>query len=752
MCERLLRTGGLLFFICCSFFACQKDQPDPVVVKVEPKLQVDRLNTWEAQLDAISKALATAGEQPSDIREAQLKLKKLADDLPELQPILRLKIAELGVMLGEIQKAVDDVVPLLDGEQVIAQRARHFIIRHSGRCHIIARAIQELPSTSTDPFDLISHVQYQTRCGEKKSRLTRALLRLARYAPQKLSSAEVITLGASLNIEKVIPFIKDLEQARAPQAAIRVLDRVLRREGLDESTVWSLRFQRARVRVDRLREGYKKAIKELKRLVNAPKSKGRTARLLLGKAFEKDGQPKQAQRTYRGLIREWTHSVEAKEARFRLAFIDYEQKNYKKAVSGLAPLCRHRGEVAQLSRLVGRAERKSIHAKAEWYFAWSLYLRRPEEAAPFLEAQIGRGLPLSQEGRRAAYWAAKAYAHSNPERSAELRSQLLQGHWGDWYSLLLRASDPSIAEDIDAWPNLPPLESPQIDRSPVISSDGGVPSLPRPRLEPPKATGSQEIQEYQEQLARWIRLIQLAETLQDEWLSRAWMNLAKVKLSEMEKQGIDVGPWGRTLRLFRSLNRWSLSSHPRRLRSAPLLSDETWWRNVFPLAFRVEVETASHMSGVEQTTIWSFIYKESAFYPRAISPAYAMGLMQLLEKTAQALHPEKPSPNLLNPAINVQLGAEYLAALSRRFHDQLPLIAAAYNAGPQHVVSWTRNGDRKLDLFVERIPFKEAREYVKRLVMLRCIYSLLYGQRSINQCAAELPLTLNLMVADGVNF
>ena len=133
-----------------------------------------------------------------------------------------------------------------------------------------------------------------------------------------------------------------------------------------------------------------------------------------------------------------------------------------------------------------------------------------------------------------------------------------------------------------------------------------------------------------------------------------------------------------------------------------------------------------------------------------------MGLMQILEKTARALHPKAPPPNLLDPRENVQLGAEYLALLSNRFQDQLPLVAAAYNAGPRNVISWLERSreidERKLDRFVELIPFKEARNYVKRLIALYCTYALLYDQLSINRCAASLPLTLNMNVEPGISF
>ena len=159
--------------------------------------------------------------------------------------------------------------------------------------------------------------------------------------------------------------------------------------------------------------------------------------------------------------------------------------------------------------------------------------------------------------------------------------------------------------------------------------------------------------------------------------------------------------------------------------------------------------------------LWSFIRKESAFQPHVVSKAHALGLMQLLKKTAQSLSKLPKAPlgenfNLFKAHDNIQLASFYLNKLSQRYHKQLPLIAAAYNAGPKALNTWikqsNKHGFTRLDYFVELIPFKEARAYVKRLQASACIYRLLYNKESINQCAQQLPWSLSLEIQSGVDF
>jgi soluble lytic murein transglycosylase len=126
--------------------------------------------------------------------------------------------------------------------------------------------------------------------------------------------------------------------------------------------------------------------------------------------------------------------------------------------------------------------------------------------------------------------------------------------------------------------------------------------------------------------------------------------------------------------------------------------------------------------------------RESAFDPAVESPARAIGLMQMLTPTARkvsgllgAAEDELPTgPELHRPEVELPLATWYLAELAGRF-GHLGLAAAAYNAGPRNVAAWLRqNGSLPFDEFVEAIPFRETRLYVKNVVADYLAYRALY--------------------------
>ena len=132
------------------------------------------------------------------------------------------------------------------------------------------------------------------------------------------------------------------------------------------------------------------------------------------------------------------------------------------------------------------------------------------------------------------------------------------------------------------------------------------------------------------------------------------------------------------------------------------------------------VSAAAARDGLDPKLLHALVLVESAYRPAAVSPAGAVGLTQLMPATARELGVADP----LDPAANLQGGADYLARQLIRFGD-LRLALAAYNAGPSRVAA------------LGRVPsIAETQAYVQAVVECFLTLSAGRGIRSSRQCRA----------------
>ncbi len=167
------------------------------------------------------------------------------------------------------------------------------------------------------------------------------------------------------------------------------------------------------------------------------------------------------------------------------------------------------------------------------------------------------------------------------------------------------------------------------------------------------------------------------------------------------------------------------------------------WRMAYPKGFENEVQAQAKAGGIDPFLVWALMREESGFSPTIESWANAVGLMQLLPSTARRMA-KKGSPipiteeSLRDPAVNIRLGVRYLRTLKDLFSHHA-LMVAGYNAGEGRVKTWLRKMHRHgLDMFIERIPFRQTRGYTKRVLESWFRYSLLYGS-SPPRLAWKLP-------------
>jgi soluble lytic murein transglycosylase len=154
-------------------------------------------------------------------------------------------------------------------------------------------------------------------------------------------------------------------------------------------------------------------------------------------------------------------------------------------------------------------------------------------------------------------------------------------------------------------------------------------------------------------------------------------------------------------------------------------------RAAYPLARDDALIEESRKNNLDPALVAGLIRQESSWNPRAVSPAGARGLMQLMPAVgasiAAAHHYPLWNPGLLfEPDVSLELGTSHLATSLRR--DTPPARAlAAYNAGASRVARWTqRPGSADPELFAEWIPFDETRDYVRVVQRNAGIYRALY--------------------------
>jgi soluble lytic murein transglycosylase len=181
------------------------------------------------------------------------------------------------------------------------------------------------------------------------------------------------------------------------------------------------------------------------------------------------------------------------------------------------------------------------------------------------------------------------------------------------------------------------------------------------------------------------------------------------------------------------------------LAAVPAAGRRWLWDCVYPRPYLSLVTALAREHGLEPELLYAIMRQESSFRPEAVSPAQAMGLLQLMPATAERVARElgvsfEPS-RLDEPALNLRLGARYLRKLLDWFDGNVPLAVASYNAGPVAVRRWLESaGDLELDLFVARIPYEETRNYVERVVSNYARYRYLSaGQGALPKVALALP-------------
>lgn len=370
-----------------------------------------------------------------------------------------------------------------------------------------------------------------------------------------------------------------------------------------------------------------------------------------------------------------------------------------------------------------RFPRAALAAEARWRRCWLYYLERRYAAAAASFARLTQSSDLRESAR---YWQAKATEHVRGNAAAEslfasIPREFPRGFYAVWAERRLAAarSAPAGVMSDDAAPGARKGD----DHASTTRAPCATCGLPRPLalLADESATASLDPE-------RFRRAVDLE-----------LMGLRRHALRELE--AISFPRAGRTdeqlllLEAYTRVGRYDRVFHLRGI-SRPRKTDAVGQpldRFLFPRAYWDLLQKHGASPAVDPYLVAALMHQESRFTPEAVSPKGARGLMQLMPGTAarmarRAGHPTPRERDLERPEVNIQYGMAYLAELTAKYGNATHKVLAAYNAGEDAVARWERRfGDAEPDEFVERITYRETRDYVKAVMRNYRIYRILYG-------------------------
>lgn len=340
---------------------------------------------------------------------------------------------------------------------------------------------------------------------------------------------------------------------------------------------------------------------------------------------------------------------------------------------------------AALEKVVRDHPRQTRAADARWLLALDSLRHEPEAAFARFDALV-TSAKNAEAAAQALYWRGRVRHESEPEKAkADWRAAIARDPFG-YYALLSAA---------------------RLGEKPAAGTCRGKHAFAG---DPP-------------QVSRLAALL-LETGFRDQAARELATRVDRRSDSALQWSGFLAAAGQFRLLLDVGLARSAGASFPIMAKARPALEAS------YPLAFPGALETLP--ASVDPCFVLSLMRRESRYDPDAVSAAQAHGLLQLLPSTAAQAAAELglPAPRpveLFDPALNVRLAGRYVQRLTERFGHPL-LAAAAYNAGPTAVSRWLKDSEGvELDEWVERIPYRETRHYVKAVAGAWNAYGLIWA-------------------------
>lgn len=348
--------------------------------------------------------------------------------------------------------------------------------------------------------------------------------------------------------------------------------------------------------------------------------------------------------------------------------------------------------IVQYRQVAQSKEASGQRLEALWRIGWIQYRRGEYQAAQETFRKMVSGKEDSQWTPQALYWMAKVQEHLKNAQASDTYRRLCRQYPFTYYCQLVQSAGKQVV--------------------PIAISNGSLPSLNR--WQP--AEGKPAL----EQDRRFLKACELKILGMDQDAARELAALTeqfahdRTALVELLALFSEVGAHHQALRLAKLYFRDGLEQGGELVPAA-------LWGAAYPMAYLPMIKVHAGTS-VDPFLAAAIIREESQYDIQALSRVGAIGLMQVMPATAQAVAKKMGASNvvredLFDQETNIRFGVKYLDQLLQQFSGNIIYAVAAYNAGPQVVSSWVQKyGNREPDEFVELIPYQETRQYVKRVL------------------------------------
>ncbi len=482
-----------------------------------------------------------------------------------------------------------------------------------------------------------------------------------------------------------------LFRSGARRRAFRLLSRVKKMSPI-------ARIKAATKRADFYRRSRKrrKERRVLKKLVASGAQVGPSVLFRLGELEVRAGASSLDAGGFAKVLDRFPHSRDAMAVRYRQAHTHYDDERFEDAYEAFA-------------RVADVWHDPATKEDALWWAGWSAYRAHRLQESDAAFSRLLHGFPSSSLAFGARYWRARLSEKAGRSSQAQ---QGFESLWHDapldYYGLLAASRLKSMGVGVFVLPT-PPLPS-------HLAMDTVVQGLGRDR---PHGV-DRALALFHAGMVRAAREeLDAAVGIYEKSLDvRGAVGI--VELLQLFGQP----KWA--ARLARRILSWKIGSE---LHHKPY----AWrvWRYAYPKPFGLEVSKAATGHSVDPLLIYAVMRTESLFRPDAVSPVGAQGLMQVMPATAAWIARQIEGGrthwrNRRTPSSNLWLGAWYLGSLLSQYSGQMVYAFGAYNAGPTAMNRWRLRLDGlDLDEFVEAVPYRETRRYLRSTTRNYFVYQTL---------------------------